>query len=254
MLIIAIVMFISIIFMTLVHELAHMLTAKIFKIPVVEFAIGFGPKIFSKKFGETLYSLRLLPFGGYCSFTDADDAEGKLDKAVSDKNLYLSPSWQRAMVLAAGPTSNLVLAIICLLIGGLPLFEGMKLCYEITFSFFQNVWQIFNPMTATSGGMMVASVQMANMVMDSNNIFRGFWIISGSINFLLGLTNLLPIPALDGFSIYWALGESISKRKFSIKLEGKLKMLGMLGIYLLMFLCCVGDIIHFDEYIDLLKL
>ena len=48
-----------------VHELGHFLAAKYYKMPVSEFAIGMGPKIISKKIGETTYSIRMLPLGGF---------------------------------------------------------------------------------------------------------------------------------------------------------------------------------------------
>ena len=47
------------------HELGHFMTAKYYKMPVIEFAIGMGPKLFTKKIGETDYSIRMLPLGGF---------------------------------------------------------------------------------------------------------------------------------------------------------------------------------------------
>ena len=246
----ALLMFFSVIVMTIVHEAAHMITAKIFKIPVVEFAVGFGPKIFSKQYGETKYSLRLLPFGGYCSFTDPDDTDSKIDRAVSDKNLYDVPSWQRALVLLAGPISNIALAFLCMFAAGINPVETCRLVFGIGVTFIQNIYKILDPALLTSGGMMVASFQMADMVLSSSQVLRAFWIVSGSINLLLGLTNLLPFPALDGFSAVWALAESLLKRKFSQKIEGKLKFAGMLVIYAMMFFCCIGDILHAGNYLN----
>ena len=48
-----------------IHELGHFLTAKFYKMPVFEFAIGMGPKLFSKKINGTVYSVRMLPLGGF---------------------------------------------------------------------------------------------------------------------------------------------------------------------------------------------
>ena len=61
---IAIVIFGIIIF---IHEFGHFIFAKLFKIKVNQFAIGFGPAIFKFQRGETLYALRVLPLGGYCA-------------------------------------------------------------------------------------------------------------------------------------------------------------------------------------------
>ena len=55
------------------HELGHFIFAKIFKVQVNEFSLGMGPAIFKKKKGETQYSLRLLPIGGYVSMEGEDE-------------------------------------------------------------------------------------------------------------------------------------------------------------------------------------
>ena len=77
-------------FMVLIHELGHYTAAKILGFTVEEFSIGFGPKLFGKrrKNGE-LFSLRMLPLGGYCAFlgeTDEDEQSGKDEKEVKSEN------------------------------------------------------------------------------------------------------------------------------------------------------------------------
>ena len=57
-----------------VHEFGHFICAKLSGIRVLEFAIGMGPKIIQKKKGETMYSLRALPVGGYCAM-EGEDAQ-----------------------------------------------------------------------------------------------------------------------------------------------------------------------------------
>ena len=66
-------------FLTVIHEFGHFIAAKAFKIKVTEFAIGMGPLIFKKQGKETLFSVRLLPIGGFCSMegeNEDSDAEG----------------------------------------------------------------------------------------------------------------------------------------------------------------------------------
>ena len=58
-----------------VHEFGHFITAKMTGMRVDEFAIGFGPNIFQKKVGETLYSLRIIPLGGYNKIAGMDPEE-----------------------------------------------------------------------------------------------------------------------------------------------------------------------------------
>jgi len=58
-----------------VHELGHFITAKLCGVRVNEFAVGMGPAIFKKQKGETLYSLRCIPFGGFCAMEGEDEAK-----------------------------------------------------------------------------------------------------------------------------------------------------------------------------------
>ena len=102
----AILVFSLIIF---VHELGHFLTARLFRVRVHEFAIGMGPKIYSKKRGETLYSIRAVPMGGFCSMEGEDEA------SQSEGALSAKPWYQRLVILAAGAAMNVVLGfVICL--------------------------------------------------------------------------------------------------------------------------------------------
>ena len=102
----------------LVHELGHFLVAKKFGIKVEEFGFGFPPKIFGIKKGETLYSLNLLPFGGFVKIFGEDGQEKQNKRSFGAKKI-----WQRASVLLSGPAMNLLLAALLLSLGfmiGLP--------------------------------------------------------------------------------------------------------------------------------------
>lgn len=99
-----------------IHELGHFIAAKIMKIKVLAFAIGMGPKIIKKSIGETEYSLRLLPIGGFCSMegeqVDIDAGEDVGDRPVGVKSLNNRPIWQRFILYFAGPFMNIVLGFI----------------------------------------------------------------------------------------------------------------------------------------------
>ena len=98
--------------LTFVHELGHFIAAKVIGAMVFEFAIGFGPKLFSKKIGETMYSIRALPFGGYVKILgDGDPEELKISKEEKRKDLSKKPKWQRIIVMLAGVTMNILLSI-----------------------------------------------------------------------------------------------------------------------------------------------
>lgn len=101
----------------MIHEFGHFLLAKTNGVYIYEFSLGMGPKIFSIKKGETDYSIRLFPIGGFVSMAGEDLEQD--DKIPKDKQLC-NKSWiVRFLTLIAGITFNLLLAIILLIIIGL---------------------------------------------------------------------------------------------------------------------------------------
>lgn len=93
----------------LVHEFGHFIFAKKNGITVHEFAIGMGPKLFGKEKNGTMYSIRILPIGGYVSM-EGEDEESNKPGSFGTKSIL-----QRASVIFAGPFFNLVLAVIFLI-------------------------------------------------------------------------------------------------------------------------------------------
>ena len=90
-----------------VHEFGHFITAKMTGMRVDEFAIGFGPNIFQKKVGETLYSLRIIPLGGYNKIAGMDPEEPDSDDSFKSKSI---PA--RMLVILAGSLMNFLRPII----------------------------------------------------------------------------------------------------------------------------------------------
>ena len=97
-------------FIIFFHELGHFLLAKASGIRVNEFALGMGPKLFGFRKGETQYSLRLLPIGGYCAMEGEDEDSGD-PRAFGNK-----PVWKRFLVVAAGSVFNIVLGFFLMMI------------------------------------------------------------------------------------------------------------------------------------------
>ena len=93
-----------------VHEFGHFIAAKACGVKVNEFSIGMGPAFFKKQKGETLYSLRIFPIGGFCAM-EGEDEDSNDERAFNRK-----PAWQRAVVLAAGAFMNLLTAVILMII------------------------------------------------------------------------------------------------------------------------------------------
>ena len=89
---IAVILFLILI---IIHEFGHFIAAKLLGVKVNEFAVGFGPKLFSKQLGETKYAVNLIPLGGYCAM------EGE-DEGSSDSRAFCNKSaWRRFLIVAA---------------------------------------------------------------------------------------------------------------------------------------------------------
>lgn len=97
--------------LVLFHELGHFITAKSVGMRVDEFAIGFGPKLISRKIGETVYSIRIVPLGGFNKIAGMDPDEQQDERSFSAK-----PIWARMLVIVAGSFMNFVLPVLLLFI------------------------------------------------------------------------------------------------------------------------------------------
>lgn len=105
----AIVTILIFLVMISLHEFGHFITAKLLGIKVLEYAIGFGPVLFKSKKTETQYSLRLIPFGGYCKF-EGEDEESKDPRAFCNQKV-----WKRMIVVVAGGVANIILGFVLFL-------------------------------------------------------------------------------------------------------------------------------------------
>lgn len=98
----------------IIHEFGHFIAAKLLGVRVNEFAVGFGPKILSKKRRETEYSLNLVPLGGYCAMEGEDEESGD-NRAFCNKK-----PWRRFLIVAMGAVFNLLLGLIIVAIALAP--------------------------------------------------------------------------------------------------------------------------------------
>ena len=117
----------------IIHELGHFWAARACGITVEEFAVGIGPKIIGVKRGETLFSLRLIPFGGFCKMLGGELAEpekankksDKRDEIISpeeniqsqvlnERSFPAKPVWKRLIVISSGIVMNVLLAFLIL--------------------------------------------------------------------------------------------------------------------------------------------
>jgi regulator of sigma E protease len=97
-------------FLIAIHEFGHFFTAKLFGVKVNEFSIGMGPALLKKQKGETLYSLRLLPIGGYCAM-EGEDEDSQEPRAFGQAKV-----WKQIVILAAGAFMNFLAGLLFTLI------------------------------------------------------------------------------------------------------------------------------------------
>lgn len=93
-----------------IHEFGHFIVAKLNGVKVNEFAIGMGPKLIKFQKGETLYSLRIFPIGGFCAM-EGEDTSSDNPRAFEKKKI-----WQRMTVVVAGAFMNIILGFVLLII------------------------------------------------------------------------------------------------------------------------------------------
>ena len=105
------------------HEFGHFVVAKLFKIRVETFSVGFGPRLFGRKWGPTDYRVSAIPLGGYVKLGgDESNApiEGESAPDIPDHERFdLRPRWQRILVALAGPVMNVITALSIPLAGAL---------------------------------------------------------------------------------------------------------------------------------------
>ncbi len=97
-----------------IHELGHMLVAKAMGVHVPEFGVGFGPALFKKKIGNTVYSFRIILLGGFARMAGMEGmASVEKETGELGPDTYPSkPAWRRALIIFAGPFANLLAAVL----------------------------------------------------------------------------------------------------------------------------------------------
>ena len=97
-------------FLIVIHELGHFITAKLSGVKVNEFAVFMGPAIVKWKKGETLYSIRCIPFGGYCAM------EGEDEESDNPRSFQKAAWWKRMIILIAGSAMNFISGVVIIAI------------------------------------------------------------------------------------------------------------------------------------------
>ena len=234
-------------FLILIHEGGHFLVARICKVNVIEFSIGFGPTILRKQGKNTKYSLRLIPLGGYVNLEGEEEYsenEGSFSKASIPKRM--------AIVLAGGLT-NIIFAIIVFFIlvafiinsTNLPNALGQNLYFaliktkEFVFSIFDSLRMLFTGKVQIN--QFIGPIGISEVVAKTTGVQDYIYMLS-LISLSLGVTNLLPIPALDGGKFLLLVIEAIRGKKISEKTEMNIGLIGFAFLITLSLYVAYNDI------------
>ena len=224
-------------FLVLIHETGHFLVARLCKIKVNEFSIGFGPLIWKKETEKTKYSIRLIPLGGYVSMLgeeERSDEEGSFSKASIPK---------RIAIVAAGGLVNILFAILLYIILITIVTGNLITALTSTGDFILAMWESIK--LIFTGGVTVDNLMgpigIAEVVAQTSTVID-FLYIMALISMSLGVTNLLPFPPLDGGKILIYIIEWIRRKPLKENFELKLQMIGFLALITLSIYVAFNDV------------
>lgn len=227
-------------FLVLIHETGHFLVARLCKIKVNEFAIGFGPLIWSKETEKTKYSLRLIPLGGYVNMLgeeERSEEEGSFSKASIPK---------RIAVVAAGGLVNIIFAILLYVVLVAIVTGNLGTAISSTGNFIMAMVDSIKMLF--TGGVTVDNLMgpigISGVVAKTSSIVD-FLYIMALISMSLGVTNLLPFPPLDGGKILIYIIEAIRRKPLKENFELKLQMAGFLVLITLSVYVAFNDVGRF---------
>lgn len=224
-------------FLVLIHEAGHFLVARLCKIKVNEFAIGFGPLIWSKETEKTKYSLRLIPLGGYVNMLgeeERSEEEGSFSEASIPK---------RIAIVAAGGLVNIIFAILLYIILVAIVTGNIGTAVTSTGTFIMSMVESIKLLF--TGGVTVDNLMgpigISEVVAQTSGLID-FLYIMALVSMSLGVTNLLPFPPLDGGKILIYIIEAIRRKPLKENFELKLQMVGFLVLITLSVYVAFNDV------------
>ena len=207
-------------FLIVLHEFAHYIVAKLSGVKVIEFSIGFGKKIFQKVYKDTVYTLRLVPLGGYVNLKG-------LDEKSTDIDSYTSVSiWKRMAIILAGSIMNILFAVVVffILVGCVYGFENaLPATGNFVFTAFDSLKMLFTGQVGVDQFM--GPIGISNVVSETKALADFIYLLA-VVSLSLGITNLLPIPPLDGFKFLLLIIEGIRRKPFSESFEYGMQLIG----------------------------
>ena len=242
-------------FLVFIHEGGHFLVAKLCNIKVKDFAIGFGKILWQKQGKETRYSIRMIPLGGFVSM------EGEDEDSEDERSFSKASIGKRIAIVLAGATVNIIFGLIVYFIlmstVGLQFVDPAKdtilnrIYYggKATGNFILSIFDSLRILV--TGGLgtdqMVGIVGISEVVAQTSGIANYIYLLA-VISVSLGVTNLLPIPALDGGKIVILLIEIFRKKPMKVETEAKIQLIGLSILIVLSIFVTYNDITRLGNF------
>lgn len=235
-------------FLIIIHEGGHFIVAKLCKVRVNEFSIGFGPKIWSKQGKETKYELRLIPFGGFVNMEGEEehsDKEGSFSKANIPK---------RFAIIVAGATVNIIFGLIAYMILIIVrymivvepnFFNSVSYAVSSTgnlvYAMFDSIVQLFSGNVSLND--MMGPVGISQMVSQTSGVAQFVYLLA-IVSISLGITNLLPFVPLDGGKALLLIIEAIRRKPLKQETELKIQSAGFFILIVFSVFVAYNDILR----------
>lgn len=231
----------------LVHELGHFIAARASGVKVYEFSIGFpfSPKVVTLfKHRETEFTLRLLPLGGFVSFSEGVDEEGN--------GLFEASYFKRALILSAGSLFNVIFAFLVfttvfMLGKNIPFSDAVLMSAEMLWEILAGTALLILNLITGNGSMegLAGPVGIASLAgQAASKGFINLMYFTGLLSMSLGIMNLLPLPALDGGQLSMLFIEAIRQKPLSLKTYQVVTVLGMSLFMILTVIVTYRDIVR----------
>ncbi len=199
-------------FLIIIHESGHFIVAKMCNVEVDEFSIGFGPQIYKKQGKETQYTVRAIPLGGFIKM------EGENEESESKRAFSKASISKRIAIVVAGAVVNIVFGLIVY-----AFLFGMQETFQFIIALGNSIKQLVTGHVGVD--QMVGPVGIGSIISQTNG-FNEFLILLSVISVSLGVTNLLPIPALDGGKLLILIIEAIRRKPMKTETEACIQLLG----------------------------
>lgn len=221
-----------------IHEGGHFIVAKLCKVKVNEFAIGFGKVLWKRKMGETEYALRLIPLGGFVRL-EGEETPSEVEGSFSQAKI-----WKKILIVAAGGLVNIIFAILVFFLLVIIYYKyslknAMELVGQFAYSIVETLKVLFSGKTSIDD--LMGPIGISTVIVQTTAIADYIYLIS-AVSLSLGVTNLLPIPPLDGGKIVIYLIEAIRKKPLKEETEMAIQMTGFLFIIGLSIFVMMNDI------------